>query len=232
MKTAIITGGSGGIGSAIIRNLIMHNVKVINVDTGKCSINSPLIENICVDLRKQDIRLLVKDILKRYKKVDILINSIGIYNISNLEHFTTDELSQNLDINLAIPAQFSVYCAQQMKENNNGRIIIISSAAAYLGSRDISYTISKAGAIGIVKSIARNLKGTQASIYGIAPGVIDTQMSQRMPPERKKDHIKLTFQGRIARPEEVAELVEYLVFKDTRYMSGHIFHINGGIYLN
>ncbi|MCK5026145.1 MAG: SDR family oxidoreductase [Nanoarchaeota archaeon] len=232
MTVAIVTGGSGGIGLAIITKLLKNNIRVINFDKEKCRIKSPLIENIIADLRVGNINTLVESVFKKYKQIDILINSIGIYQISNLENFSEDELAMNIDINLAIPAQFCIYCARYMKKKNHGKIVIISSAAAYVGSRDVSYTISKAGAIGLVKSIARNLKSTNACIYGIAPGVIDTQMSQRMSEDRKNDYVKQTFQNRVAKPVEVAELVDYLIMKNTSYMSGHIFHINGGIYLN
>lgn len=232
MEKAIIIGGSGGIGSEIIKMLKKNNIYVINIDKVPFEQNDSLLKNITCDLTLTDIPALVDTIMKEENEINYFISSIGYYGVKSLQTFSIEEYDKTLKVNLQIPTQFCVELTKNMQKQNGGKLILISSAAAYIGSRDIPYSISKAGMLGLLRAISKNTAGSNIFCYGIAPGIVKTKMSANQSPQRQNDTIERTLNKRMCNPDEIAKTVEFLIVKEEGYMNGSVIHMNNGVYMN
>jgi 3-oxoacyl-[acyl-carrier protein] reductase len=111
-----------------------------------------------------------------------------------------------------------------------GRMVFVASGAGHVGSRDVAYSASKAGLLGLVRSLAVALGPREILVNAVSPGVVETPMSQAMPAERREEHIRRTAVGRIGSPAEVAEAVGFLLDPANRYVTGASIDVNGGLY--
>lgn len=232
MNTAVVLGGSGGIGQEIISVLLKNQIRVINIDREKSKIEDKLLIDVSCRLNETNMFGEAKKLCREETNIDYFISTIGYYEARGKEGFTPKYFKDMLETNLMIPAVFTNEITRKMELANCGKIILILSAAAYIGSRDLAYSVSKSGEVGIVHGIAKGSKGRNVYIYGIAPGIVETNMSSKMSEARKLDAINGTLQQKICTPEEVADMVEYIVLKDKGYMSGSIIHMNNGLYFN
>lgn len=232
MEIAVVIGGSGGIGNEIIKMLLINKVSIINIDRIKGKIEDSNLNTIICDLKQENVYDIVQKVCGNISNVNYFISTIGYYEARSIENITKQYLMEMLDSNLIFPTIFAQEIYKKMKIQDNGKIVIILSTAAYIGSRDLAYSISKAGELGLVRGLAKGTKGSKVSIYGIAPGIVKTKMSENMSMDRMNDAILGTSMGRMCEPVEVANLVEYVLFKDKGYMSGSVIHINNGLYLN
>jgi NAD(P)-dependent dehydrogenase (short-subunit alcohol dehydrogenase family) len=237
-KNIILTGANGDIGLAIVYRLtkegyhliaLFHsqrNQKVLldfqqkfQIDLIKINLSSP-----------KHIKKTFKIIKNKYSSLYGLINNAGIYPIVPFEKYSLKLWNKVLAVNLTAPFLCIKYSLPLM-EKNGGRIINISSTAAHLGSRDIAYSASKAGIIGITKSLARSLAKYNIRVNAIAPGVIDTKMSKRMKLKDKEKYKKDCLLGRFGKPSDVANAVSFLLSKDSDYITGFTLDVNGGLYI-
>lgn len=230
MRTAVIVGGSGGIGREVINMLLKNEINVINIDKVQNITNK--VKNIVCELDRNNAFSTINEICEQTPKIDFFISTIGYYEARTIDTITKDYLNKMLDVNLFIPTVFAQEIYKKMNSWNQGKIVIILSAAAYIGSRDLAYSISKAGELGLIRGIAKSTKKSNVCIYGIAPGIVKTTMSAGMSLERQNDAVSGTSMGRMCEPIEIANLIEYVLFKDLGYMSGSVIHINDGLYLN
>lgn len=228
----VILGGSGGIGKAIIQVLIQSHINIINIDKHSANINSKYYTEILRDLKPENVNEVCQIISERFKSIDGFISVIGYYGVNTLDTFSYEEYMNTLNINVSIPTLFGIYLLKKMKEENKGKMIFVSSAAAYIGSRDISYSISKSAILGLVKGLSKSLAGLNIYIYGVAPGIVKTSMSKNMSVSRQNDAIMNTINKRMCKPIEIAKLVRFILIEDDGYMNGTIVHINDGLYLN
>ena len=233
-NNVLIIGGSGGIGKEIINMLIAENMHVINIDCVSLDafVQSNNYTEVLVTLTSNNSNEIVNRVINEYKEIDAFISTIGYYGIDTLDDFSNKKYIDTLEVNIDIPTQFSIIVSKLMKKQGFGKMIFVSSAAAYVGSRDIPYSISKAAILGLVRGLSKNLAGTNVYTYGVAPGIVETEMSERMNSERKNDAIKGTFNKRMCKPIEIAKLVMFLLLEDSGYMNGAVLHINNGLYLN
>lgn len=233
MNNIVFLGGSGGIGRSIVREILQqHSYKIINIDRVSLNITDDNYNEIICDLTKVDCNQVIADIFQYIQKIDVFVSCIGYYAVSNIATFSLDEYRKTQLINVEIPCIFSVALAKHMATLSGGKIILISSAAAYVGSRDISYSISKSAVLGLVRGLSKNLKGVPVYVYGIAPGIVETAMSEQMNTLRQNDTITQTLSGRKCSPNEIAKLVTFLLEESTSYMAGSVVHINNGLYFN
>ena len=232
VNKVLIIGGSGGIGSEIIRTLISEGVYVINIDRNSLNLKFDNYFEVLANLTTQNVNEILEHTISEHKGINGFISSIGNYNVDTLDGYTHSKYCDSLAVNIDIPTQFSVAISQIMRKQHFGKMIFVSSAAAYVGSRDIPYSISKAAILGLVRGLAKNLSGENVFVYGIAPGIVETNMSSRMNENRKNDAISGTINKRICQPSEIAKAVRFLLIEEDGYMNGSVIHINNGLYFN
>ena len=240
-KVVIVTGGSRGIGSAIVKHLARLGYTVIlNYNNSeKCAKN---VENelknegITVDIFKADISKkeeavnLIQFALNKYGKIDVLINNAGISQSKLFTEITDEDWQKMLDNNL----NSAFYCTREtvknMIHNKQGLIINISSIGGITGGRlEVHYSTAKAGLIGFTKALAKELGLSNIRVNAIAPGIIDTDMNKEYS-EEEKENIKGEIPlGRIGKSEDIAKCVSWLIEDD--YTTGEIISINGGWYM-
>ena len=238
MKTVIVTGGSRGIGAAIVKELANcgYNV-VINYNKSEAAakkIQEELKEkNINVEIfkadvsKREEVKKLIKFTLEKYKNIDILINNAGIDQIKPFTDITDEDWNNMMQINL----NSVFYCSQEVLENmihnKCGCIINISSIWGQVGaSCEVHYSASKAAVDGFTKALAKELGPSNIRVNSISPGFIDTDMNKELKEEDLIEIKKEIPLGRIAKPEEVAKSVKWLIEDD--YVTGQIISINGG----
>ena len=226
-KKALITGISRGIGKAICEKLVNEGYYILGTyNTGKdeaekIKAKHDNIEIFQVDFtnRKETLKFLGK--MKDYK-FDAIINNAGMFESELFNEFNIDIWDKTIEVNLTAPLLISIYLVKNI--NNNGSIINIASTDGYIGSfASISYSASKAALINITKSLANNLGCKNVRVNAIAPGWINTGMST----EESFEATKLTPLGRNGRPEEIADIVSFLISEKASFVSGATLIVDG-----
>ncbi len=239
-RVAIITGGTAGIGAATAIRFAQEGAKVIlwarNAERGKAfvekmkgmgleaefdAIDSSNYEAVCEAAKR------VND---KYGKIDILINNAGITNDSTLKKMTIEQWQQVIDINLS----GSFYCIKAitpyMLEKGYGRIVNASSVVALYGNfGQTNYVATKAGLIGMTKTLARELGKKGITVNAVAPGFIETDMVAKMP-ENVLDGMRAKVPvGRLGQPEEIASAYLFLASEEAAYINGATLSVDGGM---
>ncbi|MBR6066263.1 MAG: 3-oxoacyl-ACP reductase FabG [Bacteroidales bacterium] len=239
-RVAIITGGTAGIGAATAIKFAQEGAKVIlwarNAERGNAfiekmkgmgleaefdAIDSSNYEAVCEAAKR------VND---KYGKIDILINNAGITNDSTLKKMTIEQWQQVIDINLS----GSFYCIKAitpyMLEKGYGRIVNASSVVALYGNfGQTNYVATKAGLIGMTKTLARELGKKGITVNAVAPGFIETDMVAKMP-ENVLDGMRAKVPvGRLGQPEEIASAYLFLASEEAAYINGATLSVDGGM---
>ena len=238
MKTVIVTGGSRGIGAAIVKELATNGFRVV-LNYNKSEKEAKKIQkelkemNINIEIfkadvsKREDVKELVKFALEKYKNIDVLINNAGIDQIKPFTDITDEDWNKMMKVNL----NSVFYCTQEVLENmihnKKGCIINISSIWGKEGaSCEVHYSSSKAAVDGFTKALAKELGPSNIRVNSISPGLVDTDMNKNIREEDIqliKSEIPL---GRVAKPEEIAKSVKWLI--DDEYVTGQIISVNGG----
>lgn len=238
-KVILITGASKGIGRDIAEtlsknpdNIIIANynksvekAKEMQANLKKENIN---IEIIKADVSKRDeVKEMIKEVLSKYKKIDVLINNAGISQYKLFNDITDDDWDNIININLKSAFIVSQEVVRNMIHNKNGCIINISSIWGVIGaSMEVAYSTSKAGIIGLTKSLAKELGPSNIRVNAVAPGIIDTEMNARFSEDELnniKEEIPLEKIGKTA---DVTKCIQWLINDD--YTTGQVISINGG----
>lgn len=242
-RVAVVTGTSKGIGKAIAIELAASGAKVACISRDKDALNKLLeIVNqnsetsrgyICDISDPNTVASTVKQIVSDFGKIDILINNAGIKGKDKLVIQTTDEdWTSVLNTNLNGTFFLSRAVAKQMLKNRFGRILNISSILGTTGrAGQLAYTTSKAGLIGMTKTLAHELASRNITCNAILPGFIDTDMNQDLSGELKESLISRIPLKRYGLSSEVAKLVGFLASEDSGYITGQTFLIDGGLSL-
>lgn len=240
-KTVLITGSSSGIGKEIARVLAKDYDVILHYNNGYESaklLKEELDEKynrdylmVKCDLSKEvEIDNMLNTIYKRYNSIDILINNAGIAIDTLFEDKTKDNFMKILDINLIAPFLLCKKIGPKMKENKYGVIINISSTngidTTYIESLD--YDASKAGLISLSKNLA-NYFAPYVRVNTICPGWVNTEMNSNLDNDFIKNEEDKILLGRFANPEEIANLVEFLISDKASYINNSIIRIDGGI---
>ena len=240
-QVAIITGGVRGIGKAIALEMVRQGAKVVLCYRGNDEAANETLREIEESggqalILKGDVRSAefakeaVKEAVEQYGKVDILVNNAGITRDKLLLRMTEDDFKEVVDTNLVGSFQFLKACAEIMMKKRYGRIINLSSIVGVIGNPgQINYSASKAGILGLTKSAAKELGKRGITVNAVAPGFIETEMTEILSEDQKSQFLEKIPVGRVGLPQEVAHLVAFLSSKEAGYISGQVIGIDGGM---
>ena len=236
MKTALITGASRGIGNAIALHLMNEGYRVLGTATssaGVSKLKEEGIEGLVLDLNSTESKeKLWEQVEKKEIQISILINNAGITRDNIVLRMSEDEWQDIMNVNLNGNFYLSKKVLKMMLKLKWGRIINITSTSASIGNKGQSnYSAAKAGVEAFTKSLAREVGKRNITINSIAPGFIDTDMTQQSGGVNADELIKEIPLGRFGKPDEVAHLVSFLCSEEASYITGQIIHINGGLYM-
>ncbi|MFC1713516.1 3-oxoacyl-[acyl-carrier-protein] reductase [Candidatus Poribacteria bacterium] len=239
---AIVTGGSRGIGRATALTLSKEGVKVcitylkeeekaLEVQRlTKNMKNEAIVLN--VDVREYlQVDSMVNELYKRFGRIDILVNNVGITKDKIFHKMTREEWDEVISTDLHGVFNCTRAVVNIMRGQKRGRIVNISSVIGQTGNiGQCNYAAAKAGLIGFTKSLAKESARLGITVNAIAPGFIETDMLSSIPDSIKEEYLKTIPMERFGKPEEVAELVLFLV-RDADYITGQVININGGLYM-
>ncbi|SVA84977.1 uncharacterized protein METZ01_LOCUS137831, partial [marine metagenome] len=232
----LITGSSRGIGKAIALELKKKGYEVIGTATSKKGIDSLSKQNISgllLDLNSLDsIKNFNETIQSNHSDISILINNAGITQDNLVISMKRKEWMDIINIHLNGTFTISKKVLKFMLKKRWGRIINITSASASIGNRGQSnYAAAKSGVEAFSKSLSKEVGSRGITVNCLAPGYIDTDMTNSITLEQKKEINKLIPLNRFGKPEEIAKMVSFLVSEDGSYITGQTIHINGGLYM-
>jgi len=236
MKTALITGASRGIGNAIAMQLKNEGFRVLGTATssvGASKLENQGIEGMVLDLNSSDSKeKFWEEVINKETQISVLINNAGITRDNIVLRMSEDEWQDIMNINLNGTFYFSKKVLKMMLKLKWGRVINITSTSASIGNKGQSnYSAAKAGVEAFTKSLAREVGKRNITINSIAPGFIDTDMTQQSDGVSMDDLINEIPLGRFGKPEEIAHLASFLCSEEASYITGQTIHINGGLYM-
>ena len=234
-KTALVTGVSRGIGKGIMEKLLSLDMNVAGVSRDVSSIeksyeNNNLLLCSCDITNENNIDNIIKQAIDKFDRIDFLINNAGITKDNLVIKMNTDEWDNVINTNLRASFMITKKVLKGMIRNRYGRIINISSVIAITGnSGQSNYSAAKSGLIGFTKSIAQELGSRNITVNTIAPGYIETAMTDSLPEKIKNkilDNIPLKRFGSI---ENVSDLVCFLISDNANYITGQTINVDGGM---
>lgn len=240
-KVVLITGATRGIGKQIALTLskegynIALNYRTANDDLEK--LKKEIRENNVKVLAVQgdvsnyeDCEKVVKETITEFGKIDVLVNNAGITKDMLIARMKEEDFKQVIDVNLGGTFNITKNVVSYMMKARYGRIINLSSVVGISGNAGQSnYAASKAGIIGFTKSLAKELASRNILVNAIAPGFIETSMTEVLKDEIKEEIAKSIPLKRMGKPEDVANLVKFLASDDSSYITGQVINIDGGM---
>ena len=239
-KKALITGASGGIGKEIAKVLIEHNAEVCISGRNHEELNDlkktlgKKCHVVTCDLSKKDeILELVKKTEEFIEYIDILINNAGITKDNIFLRMSENEWEDVLNVNLNSTFNILKLIIKGMVKRKYGRIINISSVVGVTGGAgQVNYSASKAGLIGLTKSLSQEIATRNITVNCIAPGFIETPMTEKLDDKRKDAILNSIPMNRIGKPKDLSSAIVFLASQESSYITGQTLHINGGLYMN
>lgn len=242
-KTAIVTGGSRGIGKAVATALALEGANVAILYAG----NEDAANQVCKDIFRigttarayqcnvadaDQVKTTVNSILKDFNGVDILVNNAGITRDGLLGMMPDKDFADVLLVNLTGAFNLTKNLYGHFLKKRAGRIINISSVSGLMGNAGQSnYAASKAGLIGFTKSVAKELAGRGITCNAVAPGFIETEMTEEMPMAKKEDFVNHIPLKRFGSAQEIADVVVFLAGEKAAYITGEVIKVDGGLYI-
>jgi 3-oxoacyl-[acyl-carrier protein] reductase len=241
-KVAVVTGGSRGIGSAVAALLAEHGAAVVVSGRDAVRLDRAVLElqergasvhGVAADAAKrEDVDRLVEATKERFGRLDILVNNAGITRDGLLIRMKDDDWDRVMETNLRGAFLTTRAAAKLMVRQRSGRIINIASTAGVMGNAgQVNYSAAKAGLIGFTKATARELAHWGILVNAVAPGLIETDMAAAIPAEAREALLAQVPLKRIGSAREVAEMVGFLAGDGAAYVTGQVFHVNGGLYM-
>jgi 3-oxoacyl-[acyl-carrier protein] reductase len=242
-KVAVITGSGRGIGKAIAMKLAENGATLVINDVGDSAPAEQTVSEI-KNLNRQamavmadvssstDVSKMMETTIAAYGKVDILVNNAGITRDQLTMKMTDEEWDKVLAIDLKSVFLCTRAVLRPMLKQRSGRIISMSSVVGIIGNAgQANYAAAKAGIIGFTKTIAKEVASRGITVNAVAPGFIDTPMTQVLPEERKQALMNNIPLGYLGTPRDIAETVAFLASEEARYITGQVISVDGGISL-
>jgi len=235
-KIALVTGASRGIGKAAANKLSETGFNVIGTTTsqkGVDKINQKGMHGLILNLNdKKSIAAMWENIIDNFNYVDILVNNAGITKDNIIVRMSEDEWEEVINIHLNATFYMCQRATKLMMKNRFGRVINISSTSATIGNRGQSnYAAAKAGIEAFTRTLAREFGSRGITANNIAPGFIDTDMTSFLSEKERANIQKDIPLNRFGKPEEVADLINFLASDEASYITGQTIHLNGGLYM-
>jgi len=241
-RIAIVTGGGQGIGKAIALDLAGEGVLVavasLHSENAQAAAReaqekSPESLGVQVDVSDaQSVNAMVDLVSERFGKIDYLINNAGITRDTLLMRMEDDAWKAVLETNLTGTYLCSKAVIKFMMKQRFGRIVNISSVVGAMGNAgQTNYAASKAGIIGFSKALAREVASRGITVNAVAPGFIQTAMTDALPEKARENLVSMIPAGRLGITEDVAAAVRFLVSDGASYITGQVLHVNGGMYM-
>ena len=241
-KVAVVTGAAQGIGKAVAILLARNGADMVvsDVNLEKAGETAKEIEAIGrkamairVDVAHLgDVEQMVDAVLEGFGRIDILVNNAGITRDKLILRMTEEDWDAVLSINLKGTFNCTKAVVKQMSKQRSGKIVNIASVSGEMGNAgQANYSASKAGVIGLTKTIAREFAQRGINVNAVAPGYIQTPMTETLPDKVKEELRRMIPLERLGLPEDVAEAVLFLVSETSSYITGQVLNVNGGIYM-
>lgn len=240
--TAIITGGGRGIGKAIAESLARAGINIVVVD-----VNLDIAKEAAAEFEKlgiksmalkadvsnsSDVRSIFEDAVKEFEKVEILVNNAGITRDGLLLRMKEEDWDAVININLKGTFLCSKEAVKVMSKQRYGRIVNIASVVAFMGNPgQANYSASKAGIVGLTKTIAKEYASRGITVNAVAPGFITTAMTDALPENIKQEMFKAIPMNKFGTVEDVANAVAFFASSEAGYITGQVIHVNGGMYM-
>ena len=240
-KVAIVTGAGRGIGREIALALAADGATVIVNYNGSKEAADETVSQITADGGTAEAvqcnvsdfaasEAFVKQVLEKYKKVDILVNNAGVTRDNLIMRMSEEDYDAVLDTNLKGAFNMIKHLSRSFIKQRSGKIINISSVSGIRGNAGQSnYSASKAGLIGLTKSVAKELASRGINVNAVAPGLIDTDMTRALSDDAKKQLAASIPMGKIGSPSDVAKLVLFLAGEGSDYITGQVISVDGGL---
>ncbi len=240
-KVALVTGGSRGIGRSIVLHLAQSGADVAFTYRSRVEEANVLVAELQSMGRKavafqsnaadtNQSNDVVQHVIKEFGRLDILVNNAGITKDGLLMRMSEQDWDDVITTNLKSVFNFTKAVCRQMMSQQSGKIVNISSVVGVVGNAGQSnYVASKAGVIGFTKSIAKELASRNVQVNAIAPGFIETDMTEKLNEKQKEGILSIIPQKRIAKPEEIAAVVCFLASNDSNYITGQTINVDGGM---
>ena len=236
MRTAFVTGGNGGIGTAVVERLLRENYRVLYTFNEHAPNPAHLLEKYpnsrtyhCDLLNRDEVNEVAKSVIEDYSKVDVLVNNAGVMQDRVFVKMNQLEWDHVIDVNLKSLFTLSHVFLPGMLKQRYGRIVNVSSITGLRGfPGKCNYAASKAGIIGFTRSLAVEVAAKGVTVNAVTPGMIDTKMIKHIPPKTMESILAQIPQQRLGRPEEVAALVAFLAGEESAYITGEAISVSGG----
>lgn len=238
-KIVLVTGARKGIGRAIAKMFTIHKATVIGTATDICGVQEidrylgNLGKGAQLDVTKQhSIDTCLKSIREEFGDINILVNNAGITQDKALFHMKHEEWQSVIDVNLTSVFRLSKSVIKPMIKKHYGRIINIGSIIGTIGNvGQINYAASKAGLIGLTKSLSKEVASRGITVNVISPGFIYTDMTKNLIEKYKNKILSTIPMQRFGEPKDIAYAVIFLSSNNSNYITGQTIHINGGMYM-
>ena len=237
-KTALVTGASGGIGSAIAKSLAargatiaISGTRMISLTELKAELPAGGHEVIACNLSDaEEVDALIPAVIEKLGKLDILVNNAGITRDGLIMRMSDDDWSDVIKINLESAFRLARAAARPMMKARSGRIISITSVVGATGNPgQVNYVASKAGLVGMSKSLAQELASRGITVNCVSPGFIESPMSDALTEAQKEDINRKIPAGKMGTGQDIGAAVAYLASDEAAYVTGQTLHVNGGM---
>ncbi|MBC7386757.1 MAG: 3-oxoacyl-ACP reductase FabG [Cryobacterium sp.] len=238
-KIAIITGSGRGLGAATALRLANEGADIVvnDISSEAAREMASVIEKIGrrVLMSTHDVSLtseanaLVDSAMKAFGKIDVLVNNAGITRDGMLHKLTEEKFDEVIRVNLKGPFNMGQACAKVMMEKKYGKIVNLASIAWLGNIGQTNYSASKAGLVGMTRTWALELSRYQINVNAVAPGLINTQMTQAIPAEVKEKFIAKIPLRRMGNPEDIAAVIAFLASDEANYITGQCIQVDGGL---
>jgi 3-oxoacyl-[acyl-carrier protein] reductase len=243
-KKAVITGASSGIGKEIAKEFIKNNADVVIIGTNAEKLEKTLneLQELKTDSKQKivskqldvskfsDVNIALEDILKDFQDIDILINNAGITKDNLLLRMSEQDWDRVIDVNLKSIYNTCKAVIRPMMKKRSGKIINVTSVVGLIGNAgQANYAASKAGMIGFTKSLAKELAKKNIHVNAIAPGFIETQMTDVLPEKIKEELLNAIPLGRLGEPKDIAKVALFLASDMSNYITGQVIAVDGGM---